>query len=154
ALMFFLISPFSGTLMSRFGLRAMVAAGLGTIAAGVAAVAIAAGVALFVAGIGLALTGVGMGLATGPLMGGAVNAVSSARSGTAAALINVARMVGATLGVATMGSLYALVGGGYHGLMVALLVAAALQLVALLVAAGDLGKPMLAGVGGRVSEQP
>jgi hypothetical protein len=41
-----------------------------------------------------------MGAATGPLMGIAVGSVGSARSGTAAALINVARMFGATVGVA------------------------------------------------------
>lgn len=47
------------------------------------------------------LTGLGMGLATGPLMGAAV---SAARSRTAAALINVARMAGATIGVAILGA--------------------------------------------------
>lgn len=154
ALVFVVVSPFSGALLSRFAFRATVVTGLGTIVVGVAVVAIGAGVALPVAAIGLALTGVGMGLATGPLMGGAVNAVNSARSGTAAALINVARMVGATLGVALMGSLYALVGGGYHGLMLALLTAAALQAVALLVATGDLSKPMRAGVGAAAPKQP
>jgi hypothetical protein len=45
-------------------------------------------------------------------MGLAVGAVASARSGTAAALINVARMVGATIGVAILGALFAITGGG------------------------------------------
>ncbi len=40
----------------------------------------------------------GLGLATGPLMSKAIDAVKQQRSGTAAALINVARMVGATTG--------------------------------------------------------
>src|SRR3546814_3727151 len=55
---------------------------------------------------GLILTGLGMGLATGPLMGLAVGAVSPARSGTASALINTARIVGATVGVAALGTLF------------------------------------------------
>ncbi len=40
----------------------------------------------------------GLGLATGPLMGEAIDAVQPQRSGTAAALINVALMVGAMTG--------------------------------------------------------
>lgn len=138
ALVFVAVSPFSGALLLRFGLRWMVSAGLGLMALGVLLIAMYAGAALPVTACGLALTGLGMGLATGPLMGGAVNAVSSARSGSAAALINVARMVGATLGVAILGSVYALAGGGYHGLLVALGIAAALQLLAMLVAFPDL----------------
>jgi hypothetical protein len=58
--------------------------------------------------IGLALTGLGMELATGTLMGAAVDAVPAAPSGTAAALINVARMAGATIGVAALGPVFAL----------------------------------------------
>lgn len=138
ALVFVVVSPFSGALLLRFGLRWMVSAGLGLIALGVLLIALYAGTALPLTACGLALTGLGMGLATGPLMGGAVNAVSSARSGSAAALINVARMVGATLGVAILGSVYALAGGGYHGLLVALGIAAALQVLAVLIAFTDL----------------
>src|SRR5699024_8603794 len=74
ALSFVVVSPFSGALLPRFGLRTMVAAGLGLIAAGIITVALVAGNALPMVGAGLSLTGIGMGLATGPLMGGAVNA--------------------------------------------------------------------------------
>ncbi len=83
------------------------------------------------------MTGVGMGLATGPLMELAVGAVTPARSGTAAALINVARMVGATIGVAVLGSVFALAGGGSEGLRLAMLLGGLAQLtsaVALLIA--------------------
>ncbi|HET7313797.1 MAG TPA: hypothetical protein VFJ08_05550 [Salinisphaera sp.] len=82
----------------------------------------------------MALTGLGMGLATGPLMGAAVGAVSTARSGSAAALINVARMVGATLGVAALGAVFAFAGGGFPGLRAALLIGGAVQLAAAAVA--------------------
>jgi hypothetical protein len=61
------------------------------------------------------LTGLGTGLATGPLMALAIGAVAAARSGTAAALINVARMAGATIGVAVLGAIYAIVDGGPQG---------------------------------------
>ena len=73
------------------------------------------------------LAGIGMGLNTGPLMSVAVDAVSAARSGTASALINVARMTGATLGVAFLGTAFALWHGGTEGLRVAMLVGAAVQ---------------------------
>jgi MFS transporter, DHA2 family, methylenomycin A resistance protein len=67
-------------------------------------------------------------MATGPLMGLAVGAVASARSGTAAALINVARMGGATIGVAVLGALFAMAGGGPQGLRLAMLLGALVQL--------------------------
>jgi hypothetical protein len=69
-----------------------------------------------------------MGLATGPLMGVAVGAVDAARSGTASALINVARIAGATLGVAMLGALHAAVHGGARGLQTAMFAGAAVQL--------------------------
>ncbi len=50
------------------------------------------------------------------------------RPATAYALINVARMTGAALGVATMGAVYALYKGGASGLRAALLMGGAAQL--------------------------
>jgi hypothetical protein len=69
-----------------------------------------------------------MGMATGPLMGEAVGAVAAARSGTASALINVARMVGATVGVAALGAVYAVFRGGPEGLRFAMLIGGAVQI--------------------------
>lgn len=136
ALIFVAMSPSSGALVARFGLRVAVSLGLGLIIAGLVLIGLGGGAAsLWSAEAGLALTGLGMGCATGPLMGAAVNAVNPARAGTAAALINVARMVGATLGVALLGSLYAQAGGGERGLVVAMLAAAVLQALAVTVAA-------------------
>jgi MFS transporter, DHA2 family, methylenomycin A resistance protein len=83
---------------------------------------------LLLAEIGLTFTGFGMGLATGPLMGAAVGAVKAARSGTASALINVARMTGATVGVAVMGAAFALGHGGSQGLFVAMLIGGIVQI--------------------------
>lgn len=69
-----------------------------------------------------------MGLATGPLMGEGVGAVPAARSGTASALINVARMVGATIGVASLGAVYAAFRDGPEGLRCAMILGGAAQL--------------------------
>jgi DHA2 family methylenomycin A resistance protein-like MFS transporter len=68
------------------------------------------------------------------LMAVAVNAVPAARSGTAAALINVARMSGATIGVAILGAVFALFGGGLEGLRLALLLGGGAQVTAAAIA--------------------
>jgi hypothetical protein len=54
----------------------------------------------------LVIIGVGNGLIFGPIMTVAVSNVSDERSGMSSGLVNVARMVGATLGVAIPGSIF------------------------------------------------
>jgi MFS family permease len=131
AVIFVLVSPFSGALQARLGTRFMTGGGVAVIGCGLLTVgASAASSGLLGAEIGLMLTGLGMGLATGPLTGLAVGAVPAARSGTAAALVNVARMVGATLGVATLGAVFALLQGATDGLRVAMLSGGLVQVVA------------------------
>jgi len=131
ALVFVIVSPFSGALQSRLGTRFMTGGGVAIIGCGLVTVGASAGSSsLLGAEIGLSLTGLGMGLATGPLTGVAVGAVAAARSGTAAALINVARMVGATLGVAALGAIFALLGGGTEGLRLAMLIGGTVQILA------------------------
>lgn len=131
ALAFVVVSFFSGTLAQRLGAKIM-GGGVAVIGSGLVTIAVTTGFHhLAGAEIGLTLTGVGMGLATGPLMGAAVEAVPAARSGSASALINVARMVGATLGVAILGAIFAVFNeGGFLGLRVALLLGGGLQLAA------------------------
>jgi len=122
ALVFFLVSPRSGHLAQRIGIRAITAGGTATIGIGLLVLATThAGRPLPLATVGLTLTGIGMGLNTGPLMSVAVDSVTAARSGTASALINVARMAGATLGVAILGAAFALWHGGAPGLRAAML---------------------------------
>jgi DHA2 family methylenomycin A resistance protein-like MFS transporter len=131
AVVFVLVSPFSGALQPRLGTRFMTGGGVAIIGIGLLTVGGSAGSAsLLGAEIGLMLTGLGMGLATGPLTGVTVSAVSAARSGTAAALNNVARMVGATPGVAALGAVFALLQGGTEGLRVAMLLGGLVQIVA------------------------
>jgi MFS family permease len=131
AVVFVVVSPFSGALQARLGTRFMTGGGVGIIGCGLLTISATAGSASLVgAEAGLILTGLGMGLATGPLTGVAVGAVAAARSGTAAALLNVARMVGATLGVAALGAVFALLHDGMAGLRLAMLIGGAAQIVA------------------------
>lgn len=129
AVTFVLISSLSGRLADRLGGRVMMAGGIFTIGCGLVLVGLNAFEASFIPiGIALVLTGVGMGLATGQLMAAAVGAVPAARSGTASSLINVARMAGATVGVAILGSVYALAGSGPQGLRYSMLFGGAVQI--------------------------
>jgi MFS transporter, DHA2 family, methylenomycin A resistance protein len=131
AVAFVVTSPFSGRLAERVGARLMMSGGVAIIGCGLIMIgATASMTGLVGAEVGLALTGLGMGLATGPLMGAAIGAVPAARSGTAASLINVARMAGATIGVAVLGAVFAMAGGGPGGLAVAMLLGGALQIAA------------------------
>jgi EmrB/QacA subfamily drug resistance transporter len=129
ALVFVIVSPLSGKLTERLGARFTTAGGVAIVGVGLLLIGMtAARPSLVFAEIGLALTGIGMGLATGPLMGEAVGAVPAARSGTASAIINVARMVGATVGVAALGAVYAVFKGGPGGLRFAMIIGGVAQL--------------------------
>lgn len=125
ASVFVAISAVSGLLTRRLGSGAATGAGLRIIAVGLVLIGLGAGRSAFLmAEIALAATGLGMGMATAPLMGAAVGAVATARAGTASALINVARMIGATLGVALLGAVYAQARGGPEGLRAAMILGA------------------------------
>ena len=60
----------------------------------------------------LLVIGCGLGLNTGSVNAVAVANAPTARSGTASGLLNTARMVGATLGVAVLGAVFAMFSGG------------------------------------------
>lgn len=99
----------------------MMVSGMVLIAAGIAVLATTQdGRPLWCAEIGLFLTGIGMALNTGPVLATAVSAVEHARAGTASGMVNTARMIGATLGVGILGSVFASGGGsgvGFHSAM-------------------------------------
>lgn len=138
---FVVVSRYSGVLTERFGKRATIATGTGIIGLGVLVVAMTeGGRPMGLAQAGLVLAGLGMGANTGPLMGVAVASVPAARSGTASALINVARMVGATLGVAGLGALYALCGSGADALRIAFVTGGLVQLGGALLAWLTIGR--------------
>jgi EmrB/QacA subfamily drug resistance transporter len=129
ALSFVAISPFSGFFSEYLGKRHTISIGLATIGLGNIALGIAFADSLLIAEeFGLLLTGIGMGMATGPLTAVAVSSVARERAGTASALINVARMVGATIGVAALGSVYAFLREPALGFIVAMLCGGSIQL--------------------------
>lgn len=121
SLAFVALSHRSGPWSTRFGTRRLMAGGMALIGAGIAVLACShAGQRLWLAEAGLLLTGVGMALNTGPVLASAVAAVEPARAGTASAMINTARMIGATLGVGVLGSVFAAgsnVGAGFAAAM-------------------------------------
>lgn len=135
ALVFFLVSTQSGRLAQYLGARTMTAGGTALIACGLLVFAATqAGSPILLAQLGLLLTGIGMGLNTGPLHGIAVGSVAKERSGTASALINVARMTGATLGVALLGTVFGLMHGGAAGFRAAMLIGGFVQLCGAMIA--------------------
>jgi DHA2 family methylenomycin A resistance protein-like MFS transporter len=134
ALLFFLIATRSGHLAQRIGIRASCAGGTAIIGSGLLVLSLThLGQPPLLAEMGLALTGIGMGINTGPLMAVAVEAVGPERSGTASSVINVARMAGATVGVAVLGAAFALFGGD-AGFSAAMLLGGAVQLCGALTA--------------------
>lgn len=135
ALVFVLVSPFSGVLSHKLGNRSIISGGVAVIGFGLLIISASAGEkSIWIAEVGLALTGLGMGLATGPLLAVAVGAVPVARSGTPAALINVARMAGATIGVAVLGAVFAAAHDITTGLRLAMLLGGMVQLTGAAVA--------------------
>ncbi len=115
------LSHKSGAMSHRLGTRPIIAGGMALIGSGLLTLSFTrAGQPLAMAEAGLLLTGVGMAFGTGPLLAVAVAAVTSSRAGTASGLINTARMVGATLGVAMCGVAYAAGVTPAHGFTLAM----------------------------------
>jgi MFS family permease len=109
---FVIVSQCSGALMKRFGPRAMMTAGMAAMGAGLL---LLTGVSttpnMVLIEVALLIIGAGLGLNTGPVNTVAVANVPPVRSGTASGLVNTSRMVGATLGIAVLGSLFAVHAG-------------------------------------------
>ncbi|HET9148841.1 MAG TPA: MFS transporter, partial [Alphaproteobacteria bacterium] len=106
ALVFVVVSPFSGALTNRFGSRLTTAGGVGVIGCGWLLVGLTAHMPTVLGTeAGLLLTGIGMGVATGPLNSVAVGL--SAAAGVAAmdlVLSIVIQLVAdAMLGIGTTG---------------------------------------------------
>jgi hypothetical protein len=105
------------------------AAGLGFMAAGLllyAAVGTHANVWLLE--LSLLLAGVGLALNTGPAVSLAMSTVPAQRTGLASGVVNLARLVGITVGVAVLGSAMAAIGGD-AGIRFALLLGGAVHLL-------------------------
>jgi DHA2 family methylenomycin A resistance protein-like MFS transporter len=108
---FFFVSQASGKLAVRFGPRAMMVAGTFAMGAGLFLLSFLnaeisnANLALIESA--MVLIGVGLGLNTGPVVSVAVSAAPESHAGTASGILNTARIVGATLGVAVLVAIYA-----------------------------------------------
>ena len=129
------LSHYSGAWSARFGVSPLIVVGMVMIGAGLIALACTrAGQPVWLAEPALFATGVGVALGTAPLLATAVAAVEPARAGTAAAMVNSARMVGATLGVGVLGSVFAAQGSAAAGFGVAMAIGAAVALAGALLA--------------------
>ena len=108
SLAFFLVSLQSGRLAGRLGARVVMTSGLVLMGLGLFALTwLSRTPDMVLIEIAFLSIGVGLGLNTGPLLAVAVAAAPTAHAGAAAGVVNTARMVGATLGVAVLGGLFA-----------------------------------------------
>jgi MFS family permease len=108
SLAFFLVSLKSGRLATRFGARLIMTWGLTLMGLGLLALSTLSRTAdIVLIEFAFLSIGVGLGFNTGPLLSVAVSAAPKAHAGAAAGVINTARMIGATLGVAVLGAIFA-----------------------------------------------
>jgi MFS family permease len=109
SLSFMVTSQFSGPIANKLGPRVPMTAGMALMGLGLLMLAlIPFNDSLALIETALFAIGCGLGLNAGPMNAVAVANVPVARSGTASGLINTARMVGATLGVAVLGAVFAM----------------------------------------------
>jgi MFS transporter, DHA2 family, methylenomycin A resistance protein len=112
SLVFIVISQYSGRLADKFGARAVMAAGMALMGAGLLILcAVSKDTSLALIESAMLVIGAGLGLNTGPVVAVAVANVQAARSGMASGLVNTTRMVGATLGIAVLGGIFAAYAG-------------------------------------------
>jgi MFS transporter, DHA2 family, methylenomycin A resistance protein len=110
---FVVVSQLSGKIANDFGPRLPMTAGMAMMGIGLFMLAlIPLNDSLWLIETALLVIGCGLGLNTGPVNAVAVANVPAARSGTASGLVNTARMVGATLGIAVLGAVFAMFAGG------------------------------------------
>lgn len=105
---FVIVSQYSGKIANEFGPRVPMTTGMTLMGIGLlmlALVPIQHSLGLIESA--LLIIGCGLGLNTGPVNSVSVANVPKSRAGTASGLLNTARMVGATLGVAVLGALFA-----------------------------------------------
>lgn len=102
------VSQLSGRIVPAIGPRAAMACGMAAMGLGELSLAlVSATTSQWLLAAALVVTGVGLGLNTAPVNSVAVGSVAKERSGTASGLLNTARMIGATLGVAILGAVFA-----------------------------------------------
>jgi MFS family permease len=126
--------PAVNTLAHRTGPRLPVSGGLVLMASGMALYAAAGPKAdVWLIEASFVLAGAGLALTTGPAVGLAMSAVPVQRAGLASGVVNLARLVGITVGVAVLGSAMAAIGGA-DGARVATMIGGLVQLTGATVA--------------------
>jgi MFS transporter, DHA2 family, methylenomycin A resistance protein len=109
---FVIVSQVSGRIANAYGPRLPMTLGMAMMGTGLFMLAlIRLSDSLLLIEAALLVIGCGLGLNTAPVNAVAVANVPAARSGTASGLVNTARMVGATLGVAVLGAIFAMFAG-------------------------------------------
>jgi EmrB/QacA subfamily drug resistance transporter len=104
--------PAVNVLAHRTGPRLPISGGLILMASGMALYAAVGPQAdVWLIELSFMLAGTGLALTTGPAVGLAISAVPVQRAGLASGVVNLARLVGITVGVAVLGSTMAAVGG-------------------------------------------
>ncbi len=104
---FFVVSLFAARFFRRAGARVSITTGLALTGAGIFGLAFSDAQSSYPSlFLRLFAIGIGLGLITGPIMTVAVSRVPRERSGMSSGLVNVGRLMGATLGVAILGSIF------------------------------------------------
>jgi MFS family permease len=109
---FVVVSQLTGHMSNAVGPRVIMTGGMACMGIGAILLAfVGADTNAWLIAAALLIVGIGLGLNTSPVNGVAVAAVPPARSGTASGLLNTARMIGATMGIAILGALFAAFAG-------------------------------------------
>jgi MFS transporter, DHA2 family, methylenomycin A resistance protein len=109
---FVLVSQLTGHMTNAIGPRLIMTGGMVCMGLGAILLAfVGKDTNAWLIAAALLVVGVGLGLNTSPVNGVAVANVPRARSGTASGLLNTARMIGATFGIAILGGLFATFAG-------------------------------------------
>jgi EmrB/QacA subfamily drug resistance transporter len=109
---FVLVSQLTGHMTNAIGPRLIMTGGMVCMGLGAILLAfVGENTSAWLIGAALLIVGLGLGLNTSPVNGVAIANVPQSRSGSASGLLNTARMIGATFGVAILGGLFAAFAG-------------------------------------------
>ena len=121
--------PVVNVVAHRIGPRLPMITGLLLMGAGLLLYSAAgAGADLWLLELGFVLTGAGLAFNTGPAVGLAMSAMPQTRTGLASSVVNLARLVGITVGVAALGTVMA-----FEGVQAALFAGGVVELMAVVV---------------------
>ncbi|MBV9249406.1 MAG: MFS transporter, partial [Acetobacteraceae bacterium] len=107
SLSFYGVSLFAGRIAGSFGARVLIGGGIALVGAGCFGLSFLSPSATYtLPAVSLLVIGIGLGSITGPIATVAVSNAPAARSGMSSGLVNMGRLIGATIGVAILGVLF------------------------------------------------